>query len=313
MLVLANLYWGLSFPLIKMISSLSGVFLPGAGSWFVTAMAVAPRYAIATALLLLLGLRRGARPTADEVRQGLGIGVFAAAGTLLQTDALPLTAASTSAFLTQFSAILIPAGLALRRRRNPGALVWACCALVIIGVGVLGHFDVRTLRLGRGEWETLLCSVFFTGQIVWVGRRRYAGNRPGQVTLVMFAVQGAAFAALTAATAPSPGALLVPWESPRWVALTLALTLICTIGAFSIMTRWQPRITATEAGLIYCVEPIFASVFALFLPAMLSSGTAVSYPNERATASLLVGGGLITLANVLIQVAVAPGRAEGAS
>ncbi len=307
MLLLANVYWGLSFPVIKMITSLNRAYLPEAGPGFVTAMAVAPRFLAAVALLLVF--RRGARPTAAEVRQGLGIGAFAAAGTLLQTDAMKSTAASTSAFLTQFSAILIPVAIALRRRRNPGALVWACCALVIIGVGILGRLDWRTLRLGRGEWETLLCSVFFTGQIVWVGRRKYAGNRPGPVTLVMFAVQAAAFAVLAAATAPSAGALLVPWESPRWDALTLALTLVCTIGAFTIMTRWQPRITATEAGLIYCVEPIFASVFALFLPAMLSAGTAVAYANERATASLLVGGGLITLANILIQAALAPAAA----
>jgi hypothetical protein len=39
---------------------------------------------------------------------------------LLQTDGLRFTAASTSAFLTQFYAILIPVYVALRSRRNPG-------------------------------------------------------------------------------------------------------------------------------------------------------------------------------------------------
>jgi hypothetical protein len=67
------------------------------------------------------------------------------------------------------------------------------------------------------------------------------------------------------------------------------------------MTKWQPRITATEAGLIYCVEPVFASVFALFVPALLSAWAAIEYANERATWSLVIGGSLITFANVLIQ------------
>ena len=59
--------------------------------------------------------------------------------------------------------------------------------------------------------------------------------------------------------------------------------------------------SATEAGLIYCVEPIFASALALFLPALLSVWAGINYPNETATWTLLAGGGLITAANVLLQ------------
>jgi drug/metabolite transporter (DMT)-like permease len=245
--------------------------------------------------------RRLARPTRREVKQGLGIATFAAAGTLLQTDGLQYTDASTSSFLTQFSAILVPAWLALRHRRSPGVVVWAGCVLVLLGVAILGHFDWRTLRLGRGECETLLCSLFFTAQILWIDKPEFAGNRPGTVTLIMFVVQAAAFAAMAAATAPSARALVVPWGSPAWVGLTLTLAVVCTIGAFSIMNKWQPRITSTEAGLIYCIEPIFASVFALFLPGIISAWAAIEYPNERATWSLVIGGSLITVANVLVQ------------
>jgi drug/metabolite transporter (DMT)-like permease len=84
------------------------------------------------------------------------------------------------------------------------------------------------------------------------------------------------------------------------VGLTLTLAVVCTVGAFSIMNKWQPKITSTEAGLIYCIEPIFASIFALFLPAIFSRWTAIDYPNEHATWSLLIGGGLITIANILV-------------
>jgi hypothetical protein len=67
------------------------------------------------------------------------------------------------------------------------------------------------------------------------------------------------------------------------------------------MNAWQPKITATEAGLIYCVEPIFGSLAALFLPAVFSVWAMINYANETATWTLLVGGGLITAANILIQ------------
>jgi hypothetical protein len=180
-------------------------------------------------------------------------------------------------------------------------MVWGCCTLVLVGVAILGHFNWRTLRFGRGEWETLLCSVFFMGQILWVAKKEFADNRPGEVTLLMFTVQAAVYTALAAATAPRLQALAIPWTSPAWLGLTLTLTVVCTVGAFSLMVHWQPRITATEAGLIYCVEPLFASLFALFVPALLSAWAVIEYPNEHATWALVVGGGLITLANVLIQ------------
>jgi drug/metabolite transporter (DMT)-like permease len=302
MLVLANLYWGLSFPVIKAITSMNHDLLPGAGPWFISAAALAPRFLLAALLVLLFQGRGKGVPTRREIKQGVGIGLFAAVGTFLQTDGLQYTDASTSSFLTQFSAILIPAWIALRNRRSPRALIWVGCVLVLAGVAILGHFDWSTLRFGRGEWETLLCSLFFMGQILWIEKPEFAGTRPGSVTLAMFTVEAIAFVALAVATTPNTRSLGVPWGSPAWVALTMTLTVVCTIGAFSIMNKWQPRITSTEAGLIYCIEPLFASIFALFVPGLLSVWAAIEYPNEHATWSLVVGGSLITVANVLVQV-----------
>jgi drug/metabolite transporter (DMT)-like permease len=203
--------------------------------------------------------------------------------------------------LTQFYAILIPFWIAFRTRKSPGFVVWICTALVLAGVALLGHFNWATLRFGRGEIETLVSSLFFMVPILWLDKVEYADNRPGRVTVVMFSVQFAIFGTLAVATAPSLNGLLVPWTSPAWVGMTLILASLCTLASFSIMTAWQPKITAIEAGLLYCTEPIFASLLALFLPALFSRWAGIGYPNETATADLLVGGALITLANALIQ------------
>jgi drug/metabolite transporter (DMT)-like permease len=138
-------------------------------------------------------------------------------------------------------------------------------------------------------------------QIFLLERKEFAGNRALPVTLVMFAVEAGLFTVMALGTAPSLAGLLVPWTSGPWLGFTLLLTLFCTLGAFILMNTWQPKITATEAGLIYCVEPLFASVLALFLPAMFSAWGGFDYPNEHLTWHLLAGGGLITAANVLIQ------------
>jgi hypothetical protein len=179
--------------------------------------------------------------------------------------------------------------------------VWLSCALVLVGVAILGRFDWRQLHLGRGEWETLLASVFFMGQILWLEKKEFSANRAFELTLVMFATEALVFAVLAGATAPSVAAMVVPWTSPVWLGFTVTLTVVCTLGAFGLMNAWQPKITATEAGLIYCVEPIFGSLAALFLPAVFSVWAMINYANETATWTLLVGGGLITAANILIQ------------
>ena len=301
MLLIANFFWGLSFPLIKSITLLHAKLVPQAGTWFSAIYTVAPRFLLAVLLLLALRPRDIWRATRGEWTQGVIIGLFSSAGMLFQNDGLQFTAASTSAFLTQFYAILIPVWIAVRARRNPGAVVWTCCALVLAGVAILGRFNWRALHLGRGEWETLLSSLFFMGQILTLERKEFSANRAPQITFVMFATEAVVFWVLAGATAPDLSALLIPWTSTPWLVFTGVLTVFCTYGSFSLMNAWQPKITATEAGLIYCIEPIFGSVMALFLPAIFSVWAGITYGNETATWTLLVGGGLITLANVLLQ------------
>ena len=312
MLLLVNLFWGLSFPLIKAIGLAHQLVLPGSGTWFVTACTIAPRFILAAIVLgLVLGPKLGTL-TRHEIKQGALLGLTAGAGMLFQNDGLQFTSASTAAFLTQLYAIMIPAYLALRLRRWPPGVVWLSGGLVLAGVAVLGRIDFRGLHLGRGELETLFSSVFFMMQILVLGQKEYAGNRALPVTLAMFGTEAVVFAAMAWGTAPTPAALLMPWTSAPWLGFTLLLTLFCTLGSFSLMNRWQPKIMVTEAGLLYCIEPVFASLMALFLPALFSAWARFDYANEQLTWHLLLGGGLITLANVLIQLKPpAPARAPG--
>ncbi len=301
MLLLATSYWGLSFPLMKATGQLVAAAVPEAGSWFSTAMMILPRFLLA-ALVLAAALGRSLRTiTAAEWQQGAMLGGFAAMGMVFQADGLQFTAASTSAFLSQFYAILIPLWVALRTRRNPGARVWMCVGLVLIGVAVLGRFDWHGLHLGRGEAETLVASVFFMGQILALERPEFALNRVLPITFVMFLVEATVFGALAVVAAPTPGALVAPLSSVPWWGFTLALTVFCTLGSFLTMNKWQPRISSTEAGLLYCAEPVFSSVMSLFLPGLFSLWAGLNYANEAITGHLLVGGGFVLAANVLLQ------------
>jgi drug/metabolite transporter (DMT)-like permease len=276
MLVLVSLLWGLSFPMLKAIAAIHDQLVPGGGSWFVTAWSVAPRFIVAGAVLALVLRRQLAALTALEIRQGTSMAFFLSLGLLFQVDGLQHTSASVSAFLTQVYVVLIPLYFAMKWRRVPRWIVMAACALVLAGIAILARIDIRDLRLGRGEAETLLGSVFFTGQILWLERPRFAANNAWRMSFVMFAWLAVGFTILAAFLAPEPAALLVPWTDPGWLGLTIVLGLVCTLFCFTAMNRWQPQITSTEAGLIYSLEPVSVAVLALFTSTR--SGTTCAFP-----------------------------------
>ena len=307
MLIFANAFWGLSFPATKALAMSQQDSL-GLSSWFVAALCGVYRFALGALVLLLVSARTLPRLTRLDLEQGLGLGLFAGAGILLQVDGMAYTAASTSAFLTQCYCLWIPLWVAWRERRRPPATVFVSCAMVMVGVAVLAKIDWHHLKIGRGEWETIAASVLFTGQILWLERRRYGANDVNHFSLVMFAVMALVCLPVALLTSGSASDWLRAYGSPSSLGLLAILVLFCTFGGYLLMNHWQRHVTATQAGLIYCAEPIFASVFALFLPAWFSAWAVVAYPNETLTSNLLIGGGLITGANVLVQLPPLPAR-----
>lgn len=284
-----------------MLTSLGQATVPEAGTWFLTSWLICVRSMLAIILLLVWRrhLLRGL--SAQEWRQGLWLGVAGGGGLMLQADGLAHTSASTSAFLTQAYCILLPLWHCLSRRLVPAWPLLVSTILVVWGIAILSGFKWTTLHMGRGEWETLGAALCFSLQIILLERPAYAGNRPLPVTALMFLGCAAWSLPVALGTAPHPQALLVVWASPAAIAHLVVLAAVCSVLAYGLMITWQPKIPAAEAGFIYCFEPVCASGFALFLPAWLCACTGVPYANETVTASLLAGGILITLANVLLQ------------
>jgi drug/metabolite transporter (DMT)-like permease len=299
MLVLCTSLWALSFPVMKALSLEQHRLLPDTGSWFCTALGVMYRFGAAGLVMFLFnvqGLKTISRLEAEQ-----GIAFFDVAGILFQMDGLAYTLASTSAFLTQGYCVFIPLWALLVNRRRLTLKIFLSTLLVVVGVAVLADLNFHSFRLGRGELETLVASFMFTGQILLLENPRYAANRTGNFSTVMFFTMTLLCLPLIWATAPSAAACLRAYASPTALADLAVLVVFCTVFAYTLMNRWQRHVAATEAGLIYCVEPVVASVLALFLPGWLSQWSGFDYANEQLTARLLFGGGLITAANILLQ------------
>ena len=297
-LTLATAAWGLSFPTAKAVMQAQMIAAPGHAEWFHAALILFNRMLLATLIMLvLLGARRRGF-TRLEVRQGIELGLFGGLGMLLQTDAQNYIAASTSAFFTQFTCVFVPLTVALRSRRMPSPLVITACVLVMAGCAVLSGVEFGKIRLGRGEWETIVGAALFTGQILCLERVRFHGNDSRRSATVMFAVKGAVLSAFV--IAGGSGAVVRAVAAPGVLVLTALLAVFCTVYAYTTMTHWQPRVTSTQAGLIYATEPVFASAWALFLPGWFSGFAGIAYANEHLSWQLFAGGGLILAANLLL-------------
>lgn len=299
-LILACALWAVSFPLMKVLHLEQSARLPGASSVFLSSWMQLVRFGLGAVILLPFVVWRKC-PTRNEIQQGLVLALWGGIGMWLQADSLAYTDASTSAFLTQAYCIFLPLWACVRTRRMPRSRVICATLMVIAGGAILSGIRPDHLKLGRGEIETLCAAFLFTFQILALENPRYEGNRGTSVTFVMFAGIAVLFVPITAIVAPDIASCFTAGASFQSLVIIACLALFCSVGAYLLMNIWQPRVSATEAGLIYTTEPVFTAVYVLFLPAMLAAFTGGAYSNESISASMLVGGSLVVGANALMQ------------
>jgi drug/metabolite transporter (DMT)-like permease len=299
-LILACAMWGLSFPAVKALTLAQQAAAPSSGSMLHSCAGLVIRFGLA-GFIVVAGLwfvRGKPRPSSLEWQQGLLIALSSGLGMLLQVDGLGYTQASTSAFLTQATVVLIPLVRVATTRRPIAAAEAACIALAVAGVAILSDFRISGWHIGRGEWETLLSACCFTAHIMLVSAPRYATNDDIHVSAIMFVGISLLFAPIVALL---PGGWALGLQGHSTAAPWLFIAILvgpCTLMAFLWMNRWQRHVSPTTAALIYCLEPVFASLLALFLPGWFSQFSGLPYPNETLTPQLLWGGGLILLANL---------------
>jgi drug/metabolite transporter (DMT)-like permease len=301
LLFLATVLWATTFILTKALGDVQRERDSAASSWLISALSLVIRFGLGAGLVALWQARRLRELTRLEITQGIGLALFGGVGILLQMDGVMHTDASTCAFLTQCYCVFIPAFFVWRRREFPTVVLMVACAMVLTGIGVLANVDWRQLRIGRGEMETVASSLFFTIQILWLERKVFVNNSSGRATFVMFATTTVVLLPVLIGSGGTVARCVALYSSPASIVIIIFLAVACTVTTFGIMNEWQPHVPATEAGLIYCCEPMFTSIFALFLPGWVSRWSGIAYANEHVTARMILGGGLIMSANLLVQ------------
>ena len=321
LLVFVNILWGLSFPITKTINlqvdrhfdivaeDSSSALRLSAAAWLILLRFTSAFLIFAIVLPQILRRARIA-----EWWAGIQIGVFFYIGLILQIIALATIPASRSGFLTSLVAVFTPVLTAILLRVRPRLPVIVGVVVALLGVAVLTGLVVGSesgFSLAADAWQawtpgdtlTTLGAVFFAGQIMLVD---YHGKRLDAAALTpgMF-VSTAVFALFTFllanpfVTETSPSGWLALSIRPQFWLLILALSVLSSVVAFNLMNTYQHYVSASQAGIIYTLEPVFASMAAMILPGLLSTAIGVDYANERLVMPMFIGGGLIILANLI--------------
>jgi drug/metabolite transporter (DMT)-like permease len=321
-LIMVNLLWGLSFPTAKAlnlqldqqfsktVSIDSDYFRVAAATWI-----IASRFGLAFVLFVIFFRRIVRRATMREWLAGSVIGAFFLTGLIMQTMGLATIPASRSGFLTSLSVVFTPAFAALLHARRPTWLVLAGILLSIFGVALLTGlvvYDANGIHLApdatiawtKGDTFTTVATIFFACQILCIDRFAKSLNAeaftPGMFLTVTVAavllfsvVRGRTDAAL-----PLSGFIQLSCHVQYW-SLIILLAFLPSLLSFSWMNTYQPHVTAVQAAVIYTTEPVFVTLWALFLPGLLSQLFQLPLINEHLSVPILVGGAVILLANVL--------------
>lgn len=329
-LVAVNVLWGISFPTMKALNEvMSQLLSPGSqlSTWSLShqvalsAWMIASRFLLAFLFLGLLFFPLIWSATRAEWLVGGCAGVLFCLGMILQVIGLASIPASRSGFLTSLTAVYTPLLSSLILRKTPTKNVWVGAGLAVTGVlllsGLLPLFglsqsseDPQHIPINRGDLWTTMAALFFTTQIMVVdffGKRlRSANFTPGMflatsiVAAFVFLLTGVstdgAGLEYSSQAGTSWWSMYLNW--PFWVLL-LVLAFFCSLMSFLAMNQYQPYVNAPQAAVIYSSEPIFASLWAMILPAWLASLCGIAYPNEKLTVELLAGGLIVLIANVV--------------
>jgi drug/metabolite transporter (DMT)-like permease len=274
-LVLVAMVWGTTFPAMK---AMSGELQP--------MEIIALRYAVSAAVLapFLLGMRP------QEWRWGLLMGGVMFAATALQVSGLAITSSNRNAFITGLNVVMVPILASTLGQR----LGWPVLVGAMLGVlGLTGLF-YESAPWGLGDTLTLGCAFVYAIYVLTFEYCAKAGARSGQVCRPerLAAVQSIVLTGLGALGLvgyQGDALATLPERAEHHVWPLLYLGLVAGAGIAWLQAWGQARVRAVEAALIYGLEPVFASVTALF------------YLNEVLAGRALLGAALIVLGVMVSQ------------
>jgi drug/metabolite transporter (DMT)-like permease len=262
---------------------------------------LALRMALAALVFVALFPRRVASAGRGTWRAGATLGLLMGVGFVGQTVGLLYTTPSKSAFITGLTTPLVPFVAYALLRARPGAENLIGVVLASIG-GALILAPAGAGGVNTGDLVTLCMTVLFAAHITLMSvyARNHDVMQLSILQIVMIAALtasawlavwacGAAFGSESLPAALARELEPLAWDA-RLAGQLVYLSLVATVATFLLWTWGQARMPATHAAIIFSLEPVFATLFAVAV-----RGPA-EWPGGRANV-----GALLILAGVVVS------------
>lgn len=256
MLIFITLIWGGTFVSIKAaLSYTSPLLLMGL------------RFFSAFLFFILINRINPISIKRKTLRNGAILGVLMFIGYGLQTIGLNYTSASRSGFITYFYALLTPffQFFILKKKPTRGNLIGL--SLAFVGLYLI------TGGMGRGELNlgdiiTLFSAVGYSLYIVCLNLLS-CDDSASLTTVQLLVTSILAFTLMPFFEDPFIHSSFVLWGN------ILFLSLLGSVVAVYVMTRYQSSVSPTRAAILYAMEPVFSAILAVFILGELFNSTQV--------------------------------------
>ena len=243
-LLFVTIIWGFTFVLVK------GALNDALPFSFATL-----RFGVATFLTLLIINKKINTLNKMELIGGIVCGVFLFLGYAFQNFGLMITTATKSAFITSISVLLVPILLVILNLQKVQMHIWIAVLMATAGLYLL---ILPGGGLNIGDIITFGCSISFAIHII---TQDYYIKK--EVRLLPFINVQLAFVTIISLISaffyePDP----IIW-SERLMGAIIITGVLATFTAFLIMIWAQKILNPSETAIIFSLEPLAASLFAM--------------------------------------------------
>lgn len=244
-LVLTTFFWGGSFLFSKV--GLAEIPPP---------LFVFARFLLATLIMLAVCRRRLALLNRGTLQRGAIVGLALGITNLSFVFGIQGTSISRAGVLNNLFVLFIPLIAKTLWRDRIGRLNMAGIALAVAGIWLLAGGGSG---FNRGDLISTICAFFIACHIITVSKV-LRDDDIYLVSLVQFATVAilAGFASLTASLPPAP-------VSTKALLTVLYCAVFPTVICFTMQNAFQRYVTATRAGLIYTLDPVWSLLAGYFV------------------------------------------------
>lgn len=267
-LVLATAFWGLTFPLIEnamqFISPTSFVFL---------------RMILASLIFLPFVLKKMLHSNKLILFGGCILALLNGMTHIFQTEGLQTIPASRSAFITGFAVVLVPLLSPIFKLGKPKKIEILAVMSCLLGLYILTGTSFHSIEIG--DMWSLGCAITYALGVLSL---QVIAKHTSENLLLSF------YTTLFGIVVPLGFiSKLNIAEINHWQVLLALLFCACIATAFVtyLTTRYQKHIRVARVAVIYALEPVFATLFA------------VMFFHQSINLITLIGGMLIFISIVL--------------